>query len=179
MSSSAVAKRYAVALFQLAKEKELLDQLENELRVVKEIFLNHKELNQIFSSPKFSNEKKKAFIKETFGSSHPYVLNTLMLLIDRHREGIIGEVAEQFIQLANDDRGIADADVYTVRPLTDDEEQAISSVFAQKVGKKTLRINNIVDSNLLGGVKVRIGNRIFDGSLSGKLDRLRQQLTVK
>lgn len=178
MSSSIVAKRYAVALFRLAKEHELLDQMENELRVVKDIFENNKDLKVVLSSPKFSNDQKKELIKQSFGSVHTYVLNTLMILIDRHREGMIGEVAEEFIQLANDDRGIADADVYTVRPLTDAEKEALSSVFAAKVGKKTLRINNIVDSDILGGVKVRIGNRIFDGTLSGKLNRLKRQLSV-
>ena len=52
----------------------------------------------------------------------------------------------------------------------------ISSTFAAKVGKKSLRIENIVDSNLLGGIKLQIGNRIYDGSLQGKLERLEHQL---
>lgn len=73
-------------------------------------------------------------------------------------------------------KGIADAKVYTVRPLTEAEKEALSVSFAAKVGKKSLRIDNIVDTNLLGGIKLRIGNRIFDGSLRGKLERLERQL---
>lgn len=178
MSSSSIAKRYATALFQLAKEQNLLDQLEAELRVVKEVLVGTDKLDAVLKSPKLTNEKKKEMLKGAFGTVHPFVLNTLMLLIDRHREDYIIDVADQFIELADDHKGIAEAKVYTIRPLTDEERQALSSTFAAKVGKKSLRINNIVDSNLLGGVKIRIGNRIFDGSLRGKLERLERKLLV-
>ncbi|MDZ5471813.1 F0F1 ATP synthase subunit delta [Bacillus sp. 31A1R] len=176
MSNSTVAKRYALALFQLAKENQLLDQMESELRVVKEVVNNSDNLNAVLKSPKLSNEKKKEILKESFESFSVYVLNTLMILIDRHREDHISDVADHFIQLANDERGIAEAIVYTIRPLTEAERQALSESFATKFGKKSLRIDNIVDSNLLGGIKLRIGNRIFDGSLRGKLERLERQL---
>jgi F-type H+-transporting ATPase subunit delta len=99
-----------------------------------------------------------------------------MILIDRHREDQISEVVDGFIELANDARGIAEAKVYSVRPLTDEERAAISQTFAEKIGKQWLRIENIVDTNLLGGIKLRIGNRIYDGSLRGKLDRLERKL---
>lgn len=176
MASSSIAKRYATALFQLSKEHQLLDRMEEELRVVKDVLAGNRELKAILKSPKLSNKKKKEIISEAFGTVHTFVLNTLLILIDRHREDYIIGMAEEFIQLANDDRGIAEAQVYTTRPLTDDEREAISSSFAAKVDKKSLRINNIVDSNVLGGVKIRIGNRIFDGTLSGKLERLERQL---
>ena len=62
---------------------------------------------------------------------------------------------------ANEEKGIAEATVYSVRPLTADETEAISASFAAKVGKHSLNIENIVDTDLLGGLKIRIGNRIF------------------
>lgn len=176
MSDSLVAKRYALALFQLAKEHQLLEQVEVEIRVVKDVFANNPDMNAVLKSPKLSKEKKKEILKEVFASASPYVQNTLMILIDAHREDEIPEVAEGFIELANEERGVADAKVYSVRPLTDPEREALSLSFAKKVGKKSLRIENIVDSNLLGGIKLRIGNRIFDGSLRGKLDRLERKL---
>ncbi|AGK56029.1 MAG: synthase subunit delta [Bacillus sp. (in: firmicutes)] len=176
MSNSAVAKRYAIALFQLSKEHQLLDQMEKELRIVKEVVTSTPGLTALLKSPKLSKEKKKEILTEAFSSVSPYVLNTLMIMIDRHREDNFTGLADQFIELANEERGIAEAKVYSIRPLTADESTAISSSFASKVGKKSLLIDNIVDSNLLGGVKLRIGNRIFDGSLRGKLERLGRQL---
>lgn len=176
MSQSAAAKRYALALFQLAQEQNLLDQVEEELRAVKEVVIRNPNLKALLNSPKVSKEKKKEILTEAFGSANKYVLNTIMLLVDRHREGEIPGMVDSFISLANDARGIAEAKVYSIRPLTEAESQALSASFAAKVGKNSLRIDNIVDSNLLGGIKVRIGNRIFDGSLRGKLERLERQL---
>ena len=176
MKDSAVGSRYALALFQLAKEHNLLDQLEDELRVVREVVSQNTDLNRVLKSKRLLINEKKQLIKNAFSAVNPYVLNTLLILIDRHREGHLIQMVDYFIQLANDERGIAEAKVTTTRPLTETESEVLSSTFAAKVGKKTLRIENTVDSNLLGGIKVQIGNRIFDGSLQGKLERLEHQL---
>jgi F-type H+-transporting ATPase subunit delta len=178
MSNSTVAKRYALALFQLSKENNLLDQMEEELRVVKNVVTSSKDLNAVLKSPKVTIEKKKEIVKGSFAKFNPLVLNTLMILIDRHREDQIADVVDRFVDLANDERGIAEAKVYSIRPLTAEETNALSATFAAKVGKKSLRIENIVDTDILGGIKLRIGNRIFDGSLRGKLDRLERNLLV-
>lgn len=176
MTGSMVAKRYALALFQLAKEQQLLEKVGEELRIVKEVLFVNDELKAILKSPKVLKDKKKEILTEAFGSLNTYVLNTLMLLIDRHREDEMVAVAEEFIELSNEEKGIEEADVYTIRPLTDEEKSALSSSFAAKIGKKSLQIENIVDSELLGGIKIRIGNQIYDGSLRGKLDRLERKL---
>ncbi|MEH6904596.1 F0F1 ATP synthase subunit delta [Neobacillus drentensis] len=176
MSNSMVAKRYALALFQIAKETSALGVIEEELRVVKEVVQYNPDLKVVLSSSKLSKEEKKEIIKAAFTSVNVNVLNTLLILIDRHREDQIVDVANEFLELANNEMGIAEAKVYSTRELTDAEREGISSVFAKKVGKKSLKIENIVDSNLLGGIRLRIGNRIYDGSLRGKLDRLERKL---
>lgn len=176
MSNSTIAKRYALALFQIASEREVLSQVEQELRVVKEVVENTPDLITFLKSPKLPNEKKKEILQQAFTSVSPYVLNTIMLLVDRHRADQLTAVTDQFIALANDAKGIAQAKVYSVKPLSADQAEALSASFAPKVDKQALQIENIVDSNLLGGLKLRIGNRIFDGSLRGKLDRLERKL---
>ena len=176
MSNSMVAKRYASALFQIAKEQQILSQVEEELRVVKEVLQYNTDLKAVLNSSKLTNAEKKAILKEGFSSVSVYILNTVLILIDRHREDEIINVANEFIDLANDEMGVADADVYSIRPLSDVEREAISATFAQKIGKKSLRIENFVDSDLLGGIRLRIGNRIYDGSLRGKLNRLERKL---
>lgn len=176
MSNSIVAKRYASALFQIAKEQQILNEVEEELRVVREVLQYNHDLKAVLKSSKLTIDQKRDLLRQAFASVNVYVLNTLLLLVDRHRESEIVEVAGQFIELANEEMGIADAKVYSVRPLTDSEREAISAVFAEKVGKKSLNIENIVDSDLLGGIMLRIGNRIYDGSLRGKLNRLERTL---
>ncbi|KAB7707466.1 F0F1 ATP synthase subunit delta [Bacillus aerolatus] len=179
MSNSAVAKRYALALLEIAKEHQQLQLIEEELRVVKTVFQENKELLLLLESPKLTIQEKKELLKSAFSEASTYVVNTLMILTERHREEYITDVADAYIELANAERGIADATVESVRPLTEAETTQISAQFAGKVGKQALRITNIVDPALLGGLKVRIGNRIFDGSLRGKLNRLEKQLVAK
>ncbi|AZU64594.1 F0F1 ATP synthase subunit delta [Neobacillus mesonae] len=176
MSSSIVAKRYALALLQIAKEKQLLGTMAEDLRVVKEVAGYTPELKAVLHSSKLTKETKKAVLTQAFASVNGYVLNTLLLLVDRHREDYLTEVADEFLALANEEMGVAEADVYSTRALTDAEREAVSAVFAAKVGKKALNIKNFVDSDLLGGLKLRIGNRIYDGSLRGKLDRLERTM---
>jgi F-type H+-transporting ATPase subunit delta len=176
MSNTMVAKRYASALFQIANEQQILGQVEEDLRVVKEVLEYNPDLKAVLKSSKLTIDKKKEIVKNAFASVNVYVLNTVLILIDRHREDQIAEVTDQFLELANEAMGIAEAEVYSARELTDAERDALSATFAAKIGKKSLRIENIVDSNLLGGIRLRIGNRIYDGSLRGKLDRLERNL---
>ncbi|KAA0548594.1 F0F1 ATP synthase subunit delta [Bacillus sp. BGMRC 2118] len=179
MSNGTVAKRYANALFQIANEQNLLEQVEQELVAVRTIFAENKDLSSVLNHPKVTKATKKTLVKDSFANFSAPVLNTLLILIDRHRQSIITEMVDFFIQEANDVRGIADAKVYSVRELTKDEQTALSDTFAKKVGKTALRIENIIDPSVLGGVKVRIGNRIYDGSVSGKLARVERELLTK
>ncbi|WP_273130223.1 F0F1 ATP synthase subunit delta [Bacillus weihaiensis] len=178
MSKGIVAKRYAVALFQLAKEKNSVDQIESELLVVKEVFTSNKELAEVLNHPKIKNETKKSLIKEAFTGLSEAVVNTLLLLVDRHRSDVVSGMVEHFVEKANESRGTEDAIVYSVRHLSETELSSISASFAKKIGKHSLRLQNIVDPSLIGGVKLRIGNRIYDGSVSGKLERIERQLVA-
>ncbi|MFD1708743.1 F0F1 ATP synthase subunit delta [Siminovitchia sediminis] len=176
MSNPVVAERYALALFQVGKEQNATEKMDEELRAIKKVLVQNPGFISLLQSPKLSVEEKRNVILQSFPKVSAPVINTFMLLADRHREDIMVEVAEAYINYLNEERGIAEAVVYSVRPLTADESKAISSVFAPKVGKLTLNIENIVNPDMLGGIKVRIGNRIFDGSLRGKLERLGRQL---
>jgi F-type H+-transporting ATPase subunit delta len=179
MSKGTVAKRYAIALFQVAKEQNLLEQIEQELLAVKKVFEENKDLLSVLNHPKVTKVAKKTLVKESFTNVSAPVLNTLLILVDRHRQAVIPDVVDFFVEEANSARGIADAKVYSVRELSEDEKSALSQAFAKKVGKASLRIQNIVDSSVLGGVKLRIGNRIYDGSVSGKLARVERELLTK
>ncbi|WP_221567300.1 F0F1 ATP synthase subunit delta [Alkalihalobacillus sp. TS-13] len=175
-----VAKRYAAALFEVVREQNALDKVEKELVSVKTVIQENDQLLTILNHPKISIDDKKALLSKVFGNqlSEP-VHNTLLLMVDRKREALIPSMVEQYIQLANEERGVADATVYSVRILTDEEQQAISKTFAERLNVKELRVENVIDQDLVGGIKVKIGNRIFDGSVSGKLNRIQRQLVSK
>ncbi|WLD93168.1 F0F1 ATP synthase subunit delta [Alkalihalobacillus sp. AL-G] len=175
-----VAKRYAAALFEVVREKGSLDQVEKELLKVNEVIQGNDRLLTVLNHPKISSDDKKSLLSKVFGDdlSEP-VHNTLLLMVDRKRESMIPSLVDQYIELANEERGIADATVYSVRVLTESEQKAISESFAKHLNVNQLRVENVIDQDLVGGVKVKIGNRIFDGSISGKLNRIQRQLVSK
>jgi F-type H+-transporting ATPase subunit delta len=177
MKQDNVAKRYAVAILELAKEMNAVEQIKTELQVVGEIFENTNMNETFFKHPKISEVEKKEFVRTTFqGKISDTLLNTLFLLIDKKREGIIFKLVEEFVKLTNVEQGIAEAKVYTAKPLTDAEKVAFEVTFSKVSGKGKLTIKNIVDPELIGGFKVRIGDRIFDGSVLNQLRRIERRM---
>lgn len=179
MSETIVAKRYAIAIFQLAKEQNALDSFEQSLEIVRRECITNEEFIRFMNYPSVPKEKKKELLNTMFPSVREEIKNLLYLLVDRKRQNLIPDIVDMFIEVSNEERGIADAIVTTTRPLNEDEKVAIADIFAKKVEKKTLRIQNVIDPEILGGVKIRIGNIIFDGSLKGKLDKIQRYMATK
>lgn len=101
MSGSAVSKRYASALFDIAVETSQINEIEEELTVLKEVFRNEAGLQEVLSHPKVSAAKKKELIQQSFGALSESVLHTIFLLIDRRRSSIVPDLTDEFIKLAN------------------------------------------------------------------------------
>ncbi|MCH4826867.1 F0F1 ATP synthase subunit delta [Planococcus halocryophilus] len=173
---SQVAERYALALFQVAQKHESSLDIEHDLREVKKVFEMTPELYNLIVSPKLSADKRTNLINEVFTRANPFVVNTLQLMAERKRLNEVKSMVDEFVALSNNAQGIEDAEVYSTRPLTEEERSSISSVFAKKIGKQSLRIENVIDPSLLGGLRIQIGNRIYDSSVSTKLARLKRQL---
>lgn len=178
MTQSTVAKRYAQALYEVAVKNQQVDLIESELAVVKQVIVSNPEILTVLGAPKLSLAKKKEMVGQAFASASDFVRNTLFLLVDRHRMNEVTAVIDAYSDLVNEAKGRATATVYSVRALTQEEQVQISAAYAPKVGKSSLHITNIVDPSILGGLKVRIGNRIFDATLQGKMDRLTKKLVI-
>lgn len=178
MSEAVVAKRYADALFQLGSEKATLSTFVEELDVVKQVFQDNSELNALLSHPRVTKDRKKQFIGEVFKGVSSDVLNTLKLLVERQRVGIVSEVVEAFVELVNESSGIAQGKVYSVRKLSDAEKTELENSFAKRLNKKMIKLENVVDPSIVGGVKIRMGNTIYDGTVSGKLRRIEQNIKL-
>lgn len=173
---SQVAERYASALFQVAKEHNVTLEIEKDLREVRKVFKMTPELYQLIVSPKVSADKRTNLINEVFQGANHYLINTLQMLGERRRMNIISDMAQSYIKLSNEEQGIEDAVVYSTRPLTEEETVSLSTAFAKSIGKNSLRIENVIDPSLIGGLRLQIGNRIYDSSVSTKLARLQRQL---
>lgn len=178
MGNELVAKRYAVALFELVQEKDTVAQAEKDIALVQEIFRNE-QLNDFLANPKVTIDQKKAVIGEQLSSNvSQEILNTIFLMIDRKRGDSIAEMANQFLALVLEEQNVAEAVIYSVAPLNEEQQQSVSSIIAKKVGKDQLRLKNVIQPELIGGIRIRVGNQIFDGSVSRKLQSLKRELTA-
>jgi F-type H+-transporting ATPase subunit delta len=178
MSDVLAAKRYADALFQLGKEKGTLEEYGKDLRIVKEVFEDNEELYDFLLHPKVDGTQKEKLITDSLQGLHTDVVNTMKLLVQRHRTTLIPSIVDAFVERVNDALGIEVATVYSVRELTNDEKEALKVSFSKRIGKSTLEFENVIDPELMGGIKVRVGNTIYDGSLSGKLQRIERDIKV-
>lgn len=174
--SEVVANRYAEALFQLGEEKNNTDELLESAGLAASVFRENRELSPFLGHPRVSQGKKEQFLEDVLEGTNRDVLNTIKLLVGRHRTEIVSDVMESFIQQVNDARGVANAYVYSARKLSDEALHELEAVFAKRFGKQKMRLENVVDSSVIGGVKVRVGNTIYDGSLSGKLNRMKREI---
>jgi len=176
MSEAIVAKRYGDALFQLATDKGIEEKLIAELQIVKEVFQKDEQISDFLNHPRVTNEKKLQLIDVSFESFDKTVVNTLKLLVERHRIDNVPAIIDEFIHLHNEANGVAVATVYSTRALTDDEKVQLEVSFKKRFNKKEVSIVNEIDPSLLGGVKIRVGNTIYDGSLHNKLNRIKDNI---
>lgn len=170
-----VGKRYAKALFELAKEKEQLEQINEELKAVAEVLSDEKTAD-FFRHPSISEKQKLEVLNKALeGRISETVLHTLRLLVERRRESVIEALSAYYARLVDEFRGRATAIVYTPMPLSEQDSAKIAEYFGKLTGKQ-IQILNEINKELLGGMTVRIGDRLYDGSLSGKLAELKKQL---
>lgn len=176
MNNEIIARRYATAIYELAKEKNEATAIGDQMKLIDEVLTSDASIMVVMSHPKIEKEKKKAIVAEIVKEVSPMVSNLLYLLVDKGRLSIFPAVAQAFADLRNEEEGVMDAVVYTATPLSEKEIAQLNTVFAPKVGKKALSITSVVDPAVLGGVKLQIGNVIYDGSLKEQLQRLERQL---
>ncbi|HLR92491.1 MAG TPA: F0F1 ATP synthase subunit delta [Atopostipes sp.] len=178
MKETVVSKRYAEALFELGEEKNELDTFVQQFQLIKSILTEHEQLFTILNHPQIQTSEKQKMIKEIFKDFHQDVVNTIQLLVLRKRMDHLFVIVDQLNELVNDARGIAEATVYSVRPLTEDEQETLAKKFAKRFDKNSIVFNNVIDPSILGGLSIQIGNTIYDGTVRNKLNRLERNIAT-
>ena len=177
MSRDAIAaKRYAKALLEVAREQNRIAQVEQELVSVISALKDYAELYKLIKHPGIGADVKIGLIKQIFQSIvSEEVFSTLRLLIERGREDSLEAFVNAYTKLAEEVLGQSKAIVYTPITLSENELSVIAASFSALTGKQ-IQVESVLDKSLLGGIQVRIGDRLYDGSLSGKLERLEKTL---
>ena len=175
---AAVLGRYARAYAEVAVKNKLNpEKTVAEFQQMADVVSSSRELRNVLQNPAVSREQKLKLLDSIIQhiGATKMLRNFLAVLIDHRRIGNIGDVLEQFKRELDRRMGIADAKVSSVRELSSAEKKSLEQQLATITGK-TVRATYSQDASLLGGVLVRVGSTIYDGSVQGRLQRMRQEL---
>ena len=177
MTSSAVAKRYARALFALGAEQGSFTETGRELESVSQAFADMplRAFAEDTTLDRKTRRETTAKVAEAIRVSR-LLANFLGVLAEHGRLRALAAIAKEYERLEDLRIGRVRARIESARPLSEESRARILALFAERTGKQVLAESG-VDPDLLGGVVVEIGGRVFDGSLRVRLERLQQQLS--
>lgn len=171
-----VAKRYAEALFEVALELNKLDDIKEELSGVSDILNSDEKLKTIFEHPKLSKDEKKDIINSIFKDRvSQEVLNFLYITVDKRREKYISKISKEYLRLYNSEKGILEGTVTTAIPLTEEQVIKLQNELKDKFNKNVV-LENKIDTSILGGVLLRIEDKVIDSSIKGQLEEIKKLL---
>ena len=169
-----VGGRYAQALFDLANDQKQVAAVEADLKSLKAAIADSKDLRTLLASPTFSAEDKAKGLVG-IGAKGKFNMTTLKflgLLAENGRAAALPAVIDGYARLSAAARGAVSAEVTTAVALTAAQAKGVQSALRQSLGKDP-EITTRVDPAILGGIKVKVGSRLFDASLKSKLDSLK------
>ena len=170
------ALRFAEAAFAVAQDTNTLDAWLGALEQASSLYDNHA-AGLFLTSPVEPAEKKQAVLAELLPGVSAEVQRFLAILARRDRLELVPEITTQFRRLVNEARGIAVAQVTTAVAIDDRQKAVIASRLGRRFGK-TVVLEERIDPSILGGVIAQIGDTVIDGSIRGRLERLRRTLTA-
>ena len=178
MSLQTVARRYAVALADVAisrgEERKVLSELEAWASMIDA----NPQLEEIFSNPTIPYDQKKRVLQDLISRSR--VIETtssfLQVLLKNQRLAELSAVVERYASLLDERAGVVAAQVTTARPVPEEQKKALRDALTQLTGT-TVRLDFTTDEKIIGGMVARIGSTIFDGSVESQLQRLAVEMT--
>lgn len=165
------AKRYAEAVYLLASEDGKEEAWSTGLQSLSALF-GDPEAQSLLENPRMPRERKLEVVEKGLAGADPLTLNLARLLLRRGRVSLGPQIAEAYQELLDQARGVAHATVTSAVPLTADETSDVQTKLSEMAGGPVL-VKTQVDENILGGLIVRIGDRLIDGSTRSRLQALK------
>lgn len=176
MIAHEVAKKYSTALFNIVREKGMIDIAYQQFEELDNLVKKDDTLLRFLLAPHILDRQKVELVRNVFGSRlDPLFLEFLLVLIKKYRIGYLREIIESFRKLVADERGMIVARIVTAKPLDDTERSDLSARLQAKTGK-TIELDEKVDPSILGGMIVILGDKIIDGSVRCGLGMLKEAL---
>ena len=176
--SHAIARVYAEALTDLGEQQGSLARIVDDLHACRELFEEHRDFREFFTSPRLDPAVKKRILNDALGDKldRP-VMGLLHVLIDKRREMVLDNIVDEFDRYKDIREGRLHAYVTSATPLNADQLAEISSRLATATGR-IIKIHEKVDRRILGGLIVKLGDKVLDGSIRRKLAVLRRDLVA-
>jgi F-type H+-transporting ATPase subunit delta len=175
MKSTRVAYRYALALLETAEQKQALESVLKDAVLLKDTINQSPALRSFLRSPVLKTEKKAAVLRSLFEKFvTALTMDFLLLLVDKNREDVLPEAIGELFRLHDERQGIVTLELRAATEISENQQSAIVRRFEQMLGK-TVRLSFSVDATLKGGIKARVGDTVYDGSVRRQLEMLREQ----
>lgn len=175
-NDASVARRYAEALFQVAVKRNEVDEVAQSLHEVAQAVGGSRELMSALHHPLLTDEKKQAIVRGVFGGKiREDVERFLFLVIQKGRAVMLPQMVEEFDRMVDEFRGAADAEAVSAVPLSPQQTANLEAALNQKFGVQ-VRLKTRVDESILGGLVVRVGDKLIDGSVATRLQQMNEQL---
>jgi len=176
MLNKSVARRYAEAIFSLAKESGKIDEFQQELEKVVATIEEVPDLKGFLAHLLVPAKEKKEILSKIFaGQVSQLTLNFLLMVVDKRREGYLGVIVDEYKVMADESKNITKAALISAQEVSSEEVQALAAKLSASTGK-VVQLQQVVDESLIGGVKLRIGDRIIDATVAKRLEMLKEQL---
>jgi ATP synthase F1 delta subunit len=170
-----IAQVYARSLFQVAKERDVLDEVHDQLTEFADALNSNRDLAVFFFSPYFSGQEKKEGLKRAVTGADPFLMNFLEALIERHRMPVIFRIRARFEELWDEERRLLPVEVTSSVELDKGTVDSIGERIGEQTGR-TVELSSKVDPEILGGIVLRVGNFVLDASIRNRLNQLRKQV---
>ncbi|MBU5676596.1 F0F1 ATP synthase subunit delta [Alkaliphilus sp. MSJ-5] len=172
-----VSKRYASALFEIAFEEQVYEKVKDELSFILDCFKSEPQLYRILKSPLISADEKKDIVSNIFKDRvSQEVFNFLRIIVDKGREGYIESMVREYIALADAVKNKVDAVAITAIPMDKQDLLKLQVNLSMSSGKN-IQLQNQVDPTIIGGVLVKIGDKVIDGTVKSRLANMQEQLS--
>ena len=170
-----IARVYAAALFEVAKERGKLDQIHDQLGQLVDALERNRDLQVFFFSPYFSSGEKREGLNRAISGAEPELINFLELLIDKHRMPVIFRLRTRFDELWAEENKLLEVTLTSAVELDPEIVNRVGGEIERQTGRK-IELASTVDEGVLGGLVLRVGNMVLDASLRNKLEKLRKQV---
>lgn len=174
MRAQEIAHSYAAALWELGAEAGEAERLEEELRHAWKL-ISESELYLALRHPLIPKRDKLSLVRGAFAGLDRYVRNLLLLVVERGRVAYLGEILKEFIELREEREGLVHAQIESPYPLEGLRDK-IKERLERLTGRRVL-LEERLDRSLIGGIRIKLGHLVLDGSVRAQLEQLRDALT--